>query len=76
MLFCQVVFLTMISGFFGLHLTTKSTNRLFMQSSINSKSIAPIYKTDVASLKTQVLLMGAALDRGQAYNPTSGMFSS
>lgn len=32
--------------------------------------------TDVLKLKAQVLQLGAALDRGQAYNPTSGNYYS
>jgi len=33
-------------------------------------------KTDINRLKVQVLQLGAALDRGQAYNPTSGNYYS
>lgn len=41
---------------------------------ISSKSVFSDSKTDAVSLKYQILQMGAALDRGQSYNPTSGEY--
>ena len=37
-------------------------------------SVSPDNRLTVESLKSQILQLGASLDRGQAYNPTSGTY--
>ena len=37
-------------------------------------SVSPDVKLTVDSLKSQILQLGASLDRGQSYNPTSGTY--
>jgi hypothetical protein len=45
-----------------------------MVASVRPASVfsAPATQADVATLKQQLLQLGASLDRGQAYNPSSG----
>ena len=57
---------------------------IYSRSALNVATSSPVWfdketKSDSLSteqLKAQVLQLGAALDRGQAYNPTSGIYYS
>jgi len=55
------------------HRNVPSPSIIFSPLSMTS-SVLSETKQDIQSLKFQILQMGAALDRGQSYNPTSGEF--
>eukprot|EP00601_Ochromonadales_sp_CCMP2298_P018823 CAMPEP_0173304792 /NCGR_PEP_ID=MMETSP1143-20121109/19636_1 /TAXON_ID=483371 /ORGANISM="non described non described, Strain CCMP2298" /LENGTH=316 /DNA_ID=CAMNT_0014245641 /DNA_START=33 /DNA_END=980 /DNA_ORIENTATION=- len=63
------------SSAFSLHMTDVS-----LTTEGSTEAVAPtrrqsmMNKQDLASIKSQILQLGAALDRGQAYNPTSGEY--
>ena len=69
------------------HISPRSSLKTWSSSSLSSSTVATTdtvpsspWFTDnddsIPKLKTQILQLGAALDRGQSYNPTSGEYYS
>lgn len=55
----------------GLIAKTKTTATTCFETIVASPT-----STDISTLKSQIIQLGASLDRGQSYNPTSGEFYS
>ena len=75
-------------GVHSFHISPRSSLKTWSSSSLSSSTVATTDDTvpsspwftdnddSIPKLKTQILQLGAALDRGQSYNPTSGEYYS